>query len=83
VTAQESSLGAGQTVGRTSDPQDGRLSSPGDGGTWTGTPLPAASGIVAATSAFETGFGFGYFSRQHVGTTSWFLMAAQNFNPYE
>ncbi|MGA5303013.1 hypothetical protein ACPCHT_24000 [Nucisporomicrobium flavum] len=81
VTAQETH-GAGQTVGRTSDPQDGRLSNPGEGGTWTGTPLPAASGIVAATSSLETGFGFGYFDRQHVGTTSWFLMAAQNFNPY-
>ena len=83
IVAAQESLGAGQTVGRTSDPRDGRLSSPGEGGTWTGTPLPAGSGIVAATSAFETGFGFGYFSRQHVGTTSWFLMAAQNFNPYE
>ncbi|PRY31265.1 hypothetical protein [Pseudosporangium ferrugineum] len=82
VTAQET-LGAGQTVGRTGDPHGGRLANPGEGGTWTGAPLPAASGIVAATSAFETGFGFGYFGRQHVGTTAWFLMAAQNFNPYQ
>ncbi|MFI7600844.1 hypothetical protein [Actinoplanes sp. NPDC049681] len=82
VTAQES-LGAGQTVGRTADPRGGLLSSPAEGGTWTGTPLPAASGIVAATGAFETGFGFGYFGLQHVGTTAWFLMAGQNFNPYQ
>ncbi|GID98133.1 hypothetical protein ACFQFC_29475 [Amorphoplanes digitatis] len=81
VTAQES-LGAGQTVGRTADPDDGRLRDPADGGTLTGTPLPARSGIVAATSALDTGFDFGYFARQHVGATSWFLMAAQNFNPF-
>jgi hypothetical protein len=81
VVAQEQ-IGAGQTVGRTSDPAGGRLSNPGEGGTWIGTPLPARSGIVAATSAFDTGFAFGYFQRQHVGATAWFLMAAQNFNPY-
>jgi hypothetical protein len=75
-------LGAGQTVGRTADADQGKLSNPGEGGTWTGTPLPAGAGIVAATSAFDTGFAFGYFPRQHVGATSWFLMAGQNFNPY-
>lgn len=81
VVAQEQ-VGAGQTVGLTADPVGGRLSNPGEGGTWTGTPLPARSGIVAASSAFDTGFAFGYFQRQHVGASSWFLMAAQNFNPY-
>ena len=81
VVAQRK-VGAGQTVGLTADPQGGRLSDPGAGGTWTGTPLPDRSGIVAASSAFDTGFGFGYFQRQHVGATAWFLMAAQNFNPY-
>ncbi len=75
-------LGSGQTVGRTSDPANGRLSNPGEGGNWTGPPLPARSGIVAATSAFDTGFGFGYFPNQHVGATSWFLMAAHGANPY-
>jgi hypothetical protein len=81
VIAQEK-VGAGQTVGRTDDPADGRLSNPGEGGTWTGTILPRRSGIVAATSAFDTGFAFGYFQRQHVGATSWFIMAALDFNPY-
>jgi hypothetical protein len=81
VVAQEQ-VGAGQTVGLTSDAAGGRLSNPGEGGTWTGSPLPARSGIVAASSAFDTGFAFSYFQRQHVGATSWFLMAAQNFNPY-
>ena len=82
VVAQQS-LGAGQTVGLTADQDGGKLSNPGEGGTWTGTPLPARAGIVAATSAFDTGFAFGYFPRQHVGATAWFLMAAQNFNPYQ
>ena len=68
-------------MGLTADPDGGKLSDPGGGGTWTGTPLPARSGVVAATSAFDTGFAFGYFQRQHVGATAWFLMAAQNFNP--
>jgi hypothetical protein len=81
VVAQRS-LGAGQTVGLTADPNGGQLSDPGAGGTWTGQPLPAHGGIVAASSAFDTGFGFGYFQRQHVGATSWFLMAAHGFNPY-
>jgi hypothetical protein len=81
VKAQEL-LGGGQTVGRTSDPVNGRLSNPGEGGNWTGAVLPPRSGIVAATSAFDTGFGFGYFQRQHVGATSWFLMGAQGINPY-
>lgn len=53
VVAQER-LGASQTVGLTSDPNGGRLSNPGEGGTWTGTTLPARSGVVAASSAFDT-----------------------------
>lgn len=81
VIAQEK-VGAGQTVGLTDDPNGGRLSDPAAGGTWTGTVLPKKSGIVAATSAFDTGFAFGYFQRQHVGATSWFLMAALDFNPF-
>jgi len=82
TTVAQQSLGAGHTVGLTADEDNGKLSNPGEGGTWTGTPLPARSGIVAATSPFDTGFAFGYFTRQHVGATSWFAMAAQNFNPY-
>ncbi|WP_306203796.1 hypothetical protein [Actinoplanes sp. RD1] len=55
----------------------------GAGQTVGGRPLPAASGLVAATNAFDTGFEYGHFPRQHVGTTAWFLMAAQHFNPFE
>jgi hypothetical protein len=81
VVAQEE-IGAGQTVGLTSDPDRGKLSNPGEGGSFTGTVLPARSGIVATTSAFDTGFAFSYFQRQHVGATSWFLIAALGNNPY-
>ncbi|WP_162795834.1 hypothetical protein [Nonomuraea lactucae] len=82
IASAQGALGAGQTVGLTSDPDGGRLSNPGEGGTWTGSPLPARSGVVAASSAFDTGFGFGYFQRQHVGATSWYVMAALGVNPY-
>jgi hypothetical protein len=82
TVAAQRTVGAGQTVGLTADPDGGKLSDPGAGGTWTGTALPARAGVVATTSAFDTGFGFGYFQRQHVGATAWFLMAAQHFNPY-
>jgi hypothetical protein len=81
VIAQEK-VGAGQTVGRTADPNGGRLSNPGEGGSFTGAVLPANSGIAAASSAFDTGFLFGYFQRQHVGATAWFLMASLGFNPF-
>lgn len=82
ITSVQARLGAGQTVGLTTDPNGGRLSNPGEGGTWTGSPLPANSGIVAASSAFDTGFGFGYFQNQHIGATSWFLFGALGVNPY-
>ena len=38
-------------------------------------------GLVAATSLIDTGFGFGYFQVQHVGATSWYLMATLDHNP--
>ncbi len=82
IASAQATLGGGQTVGLTSDPNGGRLFDPAEGGTWTGSPLPAGGGVVAASSAFDTGFGFGYFQNQHVGATSWFLMAALGVNPY-
>jgi len=38
-------------------------------------------GVVAASSLLDTGFGFGYFQVQHVGATSWFLLASTGSNP--
>ncbi len=47
-----------------------------------GAVLPAASGVVAASSLIDSGFGFGYFQVQHVGATSWYVMGALGTNPY-
>lgn len=47
-----------------------------------GSPLPAAAGVVAASSLIDTGFGFGYFQVQHVGATSWYVLGALGGNPY-
>lgn len=48
-----------------------------------GQPLPDRSGVVAASSLIDTGFGFGYFQAQHVGATAWYLMASQRANPLQ
>lgn len=48
-----------------------------------GTVLPPASGVVAASSLIDSGFGFGYFQVQHVGATSWYVMGALGTNPYQ
>lgn len=48
-----------------------------------GRPLPEASGVVAASSLIDSGFGFGYFRVQHVGATSWYVMAAERANPMQ
>lgn len=45
-----------------------------------GTAL-GVGGLVAATSLIDTGFGFGYFQVQHVGATSWYVMASLGHNP--
>ncbi|MFC3688605.1 Tat pathway signal sequence domain protein [Aquipuribacter hungaricus] len=46
-----------------------------------GQVLPAASGVVAASSLLDSGFGFGYFQSQHVGATAWYVMAGRDANP--
>ena len=48
-----------------------------------GAPLEPGGGVVAASSLIDTGFGFGYFRVQHVGATSWYLMAAAHANPMQ
>ncbi|MFD5403224.1 Tat pathway signal sequence domain protein [Streptomyces griseorubiginosus] len=53
----------------------------GDGQTTGGTPLPARSGIVSASSPLDTGFGFGYYPYRHTGATAWYLLAASRTNP--
>ncbi|MFP5334038.1 MAG: Tat pathway signal sequence domain protein [Actinomycetes bacterium] len=46
-----------------------------------GRPLPPSSGVVAASSLIDTGFGFGYFPVQHVGASAWYVMAGSGVNP--
>ena len=48
-----------------------------------GRPLPARSGVVAASSLLDSGFGFGYFQAQHVGATAWFVMGSRSANPLQ
>jgi hypothetical protein len=43
----------------------------------------ARGGVVAASSVLNTGFGFSYNPRLHIGATAWYVMAADNFNPYQ
>lgn len=47
-----------------------------------GVALPAGSGVVAASSPIDSGFGFGYFPHRHVGATAWYLLAATGANPF-
>ncbi|MFG2552054.1 Tat pathway signal sequence domain protein [Streptomyces sp. NPDC048581] len=46
-----------------------------------GRELPGRSGVVAASSPLDTGFGFGYYPYRHTGATAWYVMAAARFNP--
>ena len=46
-----------------------------------GTPLPARSGVVSASSPLDTGFGFGYYPYRHTGATAWYLLAVSRANP--
>lgn len=48
-----------------------------------GVVLPERSGVVAASSLLDSGFGFGYFQVQHVGATSWYVMAEKKVNPFQ
>ncbi len=55
----------------------------GSGQTIGGASLPDRGGVVAASSLIDSGFGFGYFQVQHVGATSWYLLAAAGANPLQ
>jgi hypothetical protein len=75
ITTAQATLGAGPTVGRTSDPNDGRLFDPGEGGTRTGSPLPARSGIVGRRQRLRHRLRLQLLPQPA-------LMAAQGVNPY-
>ena len=80
VVAQKK-VGAGQTVGPDLGPAGRQALRPGRRRHLDRYAAAGPLGMVAATSAFDTGFAFGYFQRQHVGATAWFLMAATELQP--
>ncbi|MER6129815.1 Tat pathway signal sequence domain protein [Streptomyces sp. NPDC001795] len=53
----------------------------GGGQTIGGRTLAERSGVVAASSPLDTGFGFGYYPYRHAGATAWYLLAAARSNP--
>jgi len=55
----------------------------GSGQLMGGVAMPERSGVVAASSLIDSGFGFGYFQVQHVGATSWYVMAEKQVNPFQ
>jgi hypothetical protein len=46
-----------------------------------GSSLALGVGGLVAASLIDTGFGFGYFQVQHIGATSWYVMATLRENP--
>lgn len=51
--------------------------------TVNGKALTAGQGIVAATGNLDTGFGFDYFPKLHIGATGWYVIAARAANPFQ
>jgi len=55
----------------------------GAGQTCAGQPLLPGTGVVAASSELNTGFGFSYKPFLHIGATGWFAIAALARNPFQ
>jgi hypothetical protein len=51
--------------------------------TVNGIPIALGSGLVAATSLLDTGFGYTYGTSKHIGATGWYLIATQGGNPFQ
>lgn len=51
--------------------------------TVNGIPIPLGSGLLAATSVLDTGFGYTYGPSKHIGATGWYLIASQGGNPFQ
>ena len=51
--------------------------------TVNGIPIPLGSGLPAATSVLDTGFGYTYGPSKHIGATGWYLIAMQGGNPFQ
>ena len=61
----------------------GAQATQGAGQTCAGQPIPPATGVVAASSELNTGFGFSYKPFLHIGATGWFVIAGQARNPFQ
>ena len=61
----------------------GAQATQGAGQSCGGKPLPPGTGVVAASSELNTGFGFSYKPFLHIGATGWFAIAAQARNPFQ
>jgi hypothetical protein len=60
----------------------GAQATQGAGQSCAGKPLLPGTGVVAASSELNTGFGFSYKPFLHIGATGWFTLAAQARNPF-
>ena len=60
----------------------GAQATQGTGQTCAGQLIPAGTGVMAASSELNTGFGFSYKPFLHIGATGWFAIAAQARNPF-
>ena len=60
----------------------GAQATQGAGQTCAGQALPAGTGVTAASSELNTGFGFSYKPFLHIGATGWFAIAGQARNPF-
>lgn len=60
----------------------GAQATQGAGQSCGGKALPAGTGVIAASSELNTGFGFSYKPFLHIGATGWFAIAAQARNPF-
>jgi hypothetical protein len=61
----------------------GAQATQGAGQTCAGQPLLTGTGVLAASSELNTGFGFSYKPFLHIGATGWFAIAAQAGNPFQ
>ena len=61
----------------------GAQATQGAGQTCAGQPIPPGTGVLAASSELNTGFGFSYKPFLHIGATGWFAIAAQAGNPFQ
>jgi hypothetical protein len=60
----------------------GAQATQGAGQSCAGRLLPPGTGIPAASSELNTGFGFSYKPFLHIGASGWFAIAAQARNPF-